>query len=318
MANEIRWSDKVRYQVDRFMSWSPIARFVGLFAISFLLVFVCAVAAKLAMPANPDEPFDLLEAMWWAMTRVADAGTMGDDKGTLVRIIATCSTLSGVFVVALLIGLVSSTVGDKIDDLRKGKSPVIDEDHTLILGYGEKVFAILRELREANKNRTKGASIVILSEADKEEVENAVRDRIGDMWNTRVIVRQGSPFAPADLQKVGAGRARSIVVLASDTDPNDDEVPGQADMGAIKTLLALRRIPGALQKNHVVVELLDGERRGVMERIGEGGVEVVSMTEVLGRLLVQTVRQSGIAEVYRYLLSYDGSEFYFHPFPELA
>ncbi|MFL5318953.1 MAG: CASTOR/POLLUX-related putative ion channel, partial [Myxococcaceae bacterium] len=103
-----------------------------------------------------------------------------------------------------------------------------------------------------------------------------------------------------------------------DTDPNDDEVPGQADMGAIKTLLALRRIPGALQKNHVVVELLDGERRGVMERIGVGGVEVVSMTEVLGRLLVQTVRQSGIAEVYRYLLSYDGSEFYFHPFPELA
>jgi len=140
------FGDKVRYQIDRFLSWSPIARFVGLFGLSFILVFTCAVFAKLVMPPpeDPGETFDLFEALWWAMTRVADAGTMGDDKGTVVRIVATMATLSGVGVVALLIGLVSSTIGDKIEDLRKGRSPVIDEKHTLILGYNEKVFAILR------------------------------------------------------------------------------------------------------------------------------------------------------------------------------
>jgi len=171
------FGDKVRYQVDRFLSWSPIARFVGLFGLSFLLVSLNAVFARIAMPApaEGEEAFDFLEAMWWALGRVADAGTMGDDKGTLVRGIAIFTTLCGVGVVALLIGLVSSTIGDKIEDLRKGKSPVIDENHTLILGYGEKIFAILRELREANSNQPH-ASIVILSPAEKEEVETAVME----------------------------------------------------------------------------------------------------------------------------------------------
>src|SRR6185295_16228101 len=131
--------------------------------------------------------------------------------------------------------------GDKIEDLRKGKSPVIDENHTLILGYGEKIFPILRELREANSNQSH-ASIVILSPSDKEEVENTVKERMGDMLTTRVVVRQGSPYSPHELRKVGAGRARSIIVLASDVhddDPADDTAGGGADMGAIKVLLAL-------------------------------------------------------------------------------
>ena len=67
----------------------------------------------------------------------------------------------------------------------------------------------LRELREANSNQ-KHSAIVILSETDKEEVETAVRERMGDLGTTRVIVRQGSPYSPHDLRKVGASRARSI------------------------------------------------------------------------------------------------------------
>lgn len=316
-ADKPSMGDKIRYQVDRFLSWSPMARFVGLFALSFILVLACAGLAVLVMPPGEDGArFEFLEAMWWAMTRVADSGTMGDDSGTSVRFVAVLATLSGVGVVALLIGLVSSTIGDKIEDLRKGKSPVIDEGHTLILGYGEKVFAILRELREANANQ-KHASIVILSTTEKEEVETAVRERMVDMWTTRVVVRQGSPYSVHDLKKVGAGRAKSIIIL-SESGADDGGAEGAEDMGAIKTLLALRRIPGALTKNHAVVELIDAGRRAVVEQLGAGGVEVVAMGETLSRMMVQTARQNGLAAVYRDLLTYEGSEFYFKGFPELS
>jgi hypothetical protein len=310
--------DKIRYQVDRFFSWSPVARFVGLFGLSFVLVFICAVLAKLVMPRPEGEDaasFDLLEALWWAMGRVLDAGTMSSDTGTLVRVVATLATLSGVGVVALLIGLVSSTVGDKLDDLRKGRSPVIDEGHTLVLGFGEKVFAILRELRQANANLPQ-ASVVILSPTDKQQVEEAVRERMGDMRSTRVVVRQGDPSSVHDLRKVGAGRARSIIVLSDEMLGHDD--PAAADLGVIKTLLALRRVPGALKTNHATVELLDANRRTVLEQLGAGGVEVVAMAQTLSRMMVQTSRQNGLAEVYRHLLAYEGSEFYFKAFPKLV
>lgn len=313
------FGDKVRYQVDRFLSWSPLARFVGLFGLSFLLVALNALFVRIVMPQpeDPAERFDYLEAMWWALGRVADAGTMGDDSGTAVRAVAIFTTLCGVGVIALLIGLVSSTIGDKLDDLRKGKSPVIDEGHTLILGFGEKVFAILRELREANANQ-KRATVVILSPHDKEEVETTVRERMGDMGPTRIVVRQGSPSSVHDLKKVGAGRAKSIVVLSIEPNGDVDDVDAASDMNGIKTLLALRRIPGALSKNHVVVELADAGRQPVIEQLGSGGVEVVAMAETLSRMMVQTARQNGLAAVYRDLLSYEGSEFYFKNFPELA
>lgn len=313
--------DRVRYQIDRFLSWSPLARFIGLFVLSFVLVALCAGLAMLVMPQpEPDgTTFDFLEAMWWSMTRVADAGTMGDDVGTGVRFVAVLATICGLGVVALLIGLVSSTIGDKIESLRKGESPVIDEGHTLILGYSEKVFAMLRQLREANANQ-KRASVVILSTTPKEEVETAVRERLGDMWTTRVVVRQGSPFSVHDLAKVGAGRAKSIVILSEvgGAAGTADDTTEAEDMGAIKTLLALRRIPGALTRNHAVVELLDVSRRPVIEQLGVGGVEVVAMGETLARMMVQTARQNGLAGVYHDLLSYEGSEFYLQAFPELV
>ena len=222
------FGDKFRYQLDRFLSFGAIARVAGLFGVSFLLIVVWSVFARLLVTPPEGSDFDFLEAMWWTMTRVADAGTMGDDQGTAVRFLAILATLSGLCVVALLFGLVSGSIGEQIDGLRKGKSPVIDEGHSLILGYGEKVFAILRELREANSNQ-KDACIVILSPADKEEVENAVKDRMGDMWSTRVVVRSGLTWSVNDLKKVGAGRARSIIILSAEPDEEDADVPGAED-----------------------------------------------------------------------------------------
>lgn len=305
--------DRLRYYVDLFMSWSPWARFVGLFVVSLLLVACSAWLAKVVSPGDSELHGDFLEAMWWAMMRVADAGSMADDKGTLVRLVAVSATLSGIMVVAVLIGLVSTAVHGKIEDLRKGKSPIIDSDHTLILGFNDKIYPILRELREANGNR-KNACIVVLSPADKLETEEAIKERMGDMRNTRLVVRQGSAFSPHDLKKVGAGRARSIIILSDDGSGDGSE----SDMAAIKTLLALRRVPGALVSNHAVVELRDVHRVPVIERLGNGGVEAVAMRDTLARLMVQTARQNGLAGVYRDLLGFEGSELYFKNFPELA
>jgi len=40
-------------------------------------------------------------------------------------------------------------------------------------------------------------------------------------------------------------------------------------------------------------------------KVSAGGVEVVAMREMLSRIMVQTARQTGLALVYRDLLSYE-------------
>ena len=44
-------------------------------------------------------------------------------------------SIGGMLVTALLLGLVSDAIGEKVDDLKKGKSSVLETDHMLIIGY---------------------------------------------------------------------------------------------------------------------------------------------------------------------------------------
>jgi len=57
----------------------------------------------------------------------------------------------------------------------------------------------------------------------------------------------------------------------------------------------------------------------VLEQLGAGGVEVVAMEETLSRNDgADRAGRTGLAQVYRDLLTYEGSELYFKRFPELT
>ena len=40
---------------------------------------------------------------------------------------------------AMMLGLVSDAISEKVDSLRKGKSEVIEKNHILILGWSDKL-----------------------------------------------------------------------------------------------------------------------------------------------------------------------------------
>ena len=53
---------------------------------------------------------------------------------------AIVTALGGIFIVATLIGTITSGLEGTIEEFRKGKSKVLEENHTLILGWSPKVF----------------------------------------------------------------------------------------------------------------------------------------------------------------------------------
>jgi hypothetical protein len=46
--------------------------------------------------------------------------------------VALIATLGGIFIVSTLIGVLSNAIDDKLEELRKGRSFVIEKNHTLI------------------------------------------------------------------------------------------------------------------------------------------------------------------------------------------
>ena len=139
-------------------------------------------------------------------------------------------TIAGIFLVSILIGTITSGLDARLHELRKGRSRVIEREHTLILGWSSKIHSIIGELVVANTNQ-KRPCIVILANRDKVEMEDDIKAKFPDTKNTRVICRSGDPLDLDDLAVVDPHGARSIIVLAP-----EDENP---DIHVIKSVLAI-------------------------------------------------------------------------------
>ena len=91
---------------------------------------------------------------------------------------------------------------------------VLENDHTIILGFGDRILEIIRELIEANESEP-DAAIVILADQDKETMDNIIRDNITEFQTTRIITRSGVETNINNLRKVNANEAKSIIIMNS-------------------------------------------------------------------------------------------------------
>ncbi len=88
-------------------------------------------------------------------------------------------TLTGIFIISTLIGILSNGISDKLAELRKGRSRVLERDHVLILGWSQQIFPVIAELIEAGVSRRR-TTIVVLADQDRIEMEEAIRERVTD------------------------------------------------------------------------------------------------------------------------------------------
>lgn len=309
---EITWRDRLRYRFDNFMSRGTIALVGGLGLLSAIVILVAAVAIVLGKirPGDEGDSVTFLEAIWLSLMRTLDAGTMGGDVGWRFRLIMFLVTLGGVFIISTLIGILTSGIESKLDELRKGRSRVIEENHTVILGWSPLVFSIISELVEANANK-KNSCIVIMGDKDKVEMEEEIQSIVGDTRRTRVVCRRGNPIDLHDLDIVSLPSAKSIIVLSPVCENPDADV--------IRIILAiLNKGIQHLRPLHIVAELRNPHNQEIAHLVGKEYVEFVLVGDLIARIVAQTCRQSGLSVVYRELLDFGGDEIYFKQEPALV
>ncbi|XP_002526461.3 ion channel DMI1 isoform X2 [Ricinus communis] len=300
---EVPLKKRIAYMVDVFFSVYPYAKLLALlFATIFLIGF-----GGLALYAVSDGSF--AEALWLSWTFVADSGNHADRIGTGPRIVSVSISSGGMLIFAMMLGLVSDAISEKVDSLRKGKSEVIEKKHILILGWSDKLGSLLKQLAIANKS-IGGGVVVVLAERDKEEMEMDIAKLEFDFMGTSVICRSGSPLILADLKKVSVSKARAIIVLAS------DENADQSDAHALRVVLSLTGVKEGL-KGHVVVEMSDVDNEPLVKLVGGELIETVVAHDVIGRLMIQCALQPGLAQIWEDILGFENAEFYIKRWPQL-
>ncbi|XP_022748682.1 ion channel DMI1-like isoform X4 [Durio zibethinus] len=251
----------------------------------------------------------LAEALWLSWTFVADSGNHADSIGAGSRIVSVSVSSGGMLIFAMMLGLVSDAISEKVDSLRKGKSEVIEKNHILILGWSDKLGSLLKQLAIANKS-VGGGVVVVLAERDKEEMEMDIAKLEFDLMGTSVICRSGSPLILADLKKVSVSKARAIIVLAS------DENADQSDARALRIVLSLTGVKEGLG-GHVVVEMSDLDNEPLVKLVGGDLIETVVAHDVIGRLMIQCALQPGLAQIWEDILGFENDEFYIKRWPQL-
>ena len=307
-------SKQIAYNMDCWFSSNPYSKVLALLYVSIALV-VGGAGFMFAVSASP-----FGDAVWEALAGVGIDWTFASEaendwlsvSGLLTRIVAIITSLGGMFVTALLLGIVGDAIAEKVDDLKKGKSDVLENGHTLILGWSDKLLPILDQVSQANESEG-GGCIVILADKDKEEQEEIVDDYGYDDRGTRVICRQGNPLLVNDLRKVSASKAKSIVVLADET-----VGPDESDARALRVVLSLvglrdhKNEDGEREglEGHIVVEMMDMDNQPLVKMVAADDVETLVAHDVIGRLMIQCARQPGLAMVWNSLLGFEGCEFY--------
>ncbi len=300
------------YWFDNTMARGPIALIGWLALLSAALIFVFSMVVwVIAAPEIEGQRVSFGELLWMSLLRTLDSGTMGGDQGSwffLAGMLAV--TMSGIFVVSSLIGIISTGVDAKIESLKKGRSIVVEHDHTVILGWSDLVYTIIGELKTANESR-KDACVVILADRDMTEMYDKIRDKVGATGTTRVVCRSGSPIDIRDLVLAHPEGSKSIIVLAP--------AGPDADSQVIKTILAVTNNPNRRKEPyHIVAEIRESRSIEAARLVGGTETQLVESDDVIARLVAQTCRQSGLSVVYTELLDFGGDEIYFKEEPLLV
>jgi Trk K+ transport system NAD-binding subunit len=303
------FGERLRYRFDNIMAKGTPA-LIGLLALlsAVLITVFGTVSIFFADPDVRDEGIG--RTLWMSAMRALDPGAVGGDEanGTFLFLMVLV-TIGGLFILAALIGVISSGLDTRFEELRKGRSKVLEQGHTVLLGWSDQIFTMISELVTANESE-KRSCIAVLADKDKVEMEDELRDRLGSTGTTRVVTRTGNPADPVDLELVSLDTAKSVIVLTPEVD--------EADALVIKTLLALGNREWQDERPPVVTSVADASNLAAARLAGGKEAVVVDADDIAARLVVQTSRQAGLSVVFTDLLDFDGDEIYMTHQPRLA
>ena len=301
---------KLRYNFDNSIAKSGMfVTWMFIFMVIFSVLLVLIRAVLFALPtqylSHPDGGVQFNFDTFWGSfaTLFGKGGEPTWAEKILGFLTWVCTVALGGSVTGFIVGAITRT----FERLRKGKSPIVDNNHTLILGWSNRIYPILKELAIANEN-VKKAKVVIFSDKTRDFMEDEIEARATELGKLKVITRTGDVTNPEDLKRSNIGNAKSIIVLDADN---------TGDANVVSTVLAIKAVnPNPNIK--IIAEIDDANTGEALTTATNGQVITVRSHEIIARVTAQASRRPGLAAVVLDLLDFEGDEIYFTSVPALA
>ena len=312
---EFKYTDKLRYRFEKYLNKGGSSIFMSLFVV-FITMFLLMILLRWSILSIwPDftHTNNFLEDIWLVWLQMTDPGNMNQDNASnhWLKIATVLSRIIGVLILSMLIAFITTSLEQVFYEFRKGRGKVLEEEFTLILGWNERVIDIIRELILANESENY-AAVVVLSNEDKELMDDLIAKRIPNTMTTKIITTTGDYANINELKRVSVTHAKSVILLANCSESATQMEKVYSDVQSIKAMMALISCQDGKNELPIIAEVFNEEKRDLISYFDDKNIIALESWEIMGKLLVQTSLTSGLEMVYNEILSFDGCEVYFY------
>ncbi len=296
------WKERFSYWFDNRIARGSLGLIRFLIAVSIVLAVIIAGLIILLGFNEDSEP---LAVLWDSIASLVNAWVpFSGDGGPGYIILMAVSAIAGVLFTSVLIGIVTSSIEEKIIELKRGNSQVLESGHTVILGFYPGEYTLLRQLVLAAAG--KDACVVVADDMEREEMEQNIAENVECPKNFRIVCRSADITDPAALERCALSSCKTVIVHPTD------------DTRTIKTLLAVSALKrGCGEADFRILSLLSGSEFVFPASLAKQyRITALREHDTLAKMIAHSCTQMGLSETFRELFNFDGSEWYTISLPE--
>ena len=304
MKKKSTWKDKLRHWFDEQMSQGSL----GLIKFLTITTVVTALTVALIMQAAGIlvlGEYDTFGArLYVSLSTIINAFfPFYSDGDVKYRTALSFNAVYGMFITSMLIGIIATAIQSKIESLKKGNVPVMEDGHILVLGFEPGEYTLIQELVYGADKRP--CCIVVVSEADREEMEDAIRNNVKHPKNVRILCRSVNVLDPDELSRCSLDTCRTVLISPTDVDRT------------IQALLAVIKISHNLpeRKVHAIAVLSQNDYRIPAALLEKYGVILLHTEGTIARIMAHSCTQPGLSKTIMEMFHFDGSEMHIISLP---
>ena len=288
--------NKFKYWFDNKMAKGSLG-FIRVLIIASIILAI--IIAGMIMIFHFNEGEGLLGIIWNSISTIINASMPTFDEGSLgYLLLMSIVAIAGLLFTSVLIGIITSAIEEKIENLKKGNSLVLEKDHIVILGFYPGEYTLIRQLILAAAG--KPDCIVIAEDMDRDEMEQYISDNIEAPKNFRIVCRTADITDPASLEKCSVETCRTIIISPTE------------DMRTIKSILAVSALLDEKGSPEVSVNaIISKDKYQFPLSIAEANnITTLQTNRILAKMIAHTCTQTGLSETFNEVFDFEGSEFY--------
>ena len=293
--NPFSLRERFQYWFDNRMTKGSLGLIRVLIIASVLLAILIAA---LIIGFGFNEEGEHLSVFWDSIATVINAWMPYFSDGSPgYLILMSVTAIAGVLFTSVLIGIITSAIEEKIDNLKRGNSLVLEKGHTVVLGFTPGEYTLLRQLILAADG--KPDCLVIAEDLEREEMEEALAENLEVPKNFRIVCRTVDITDPASIEKCSVETSKTVIISPTN------------DMRTIKAVLAVSALLQEKDADVRVNAIISRNYYHFPPSLAEAhNISTLQTSNILAKMIAHSCTQTGLSEAFREMFNFEGSEFY--------